>query len=198
MFSTSSVDLTVGPKIGSTDRKQILESADEYISAFGVQERPAVSTSFLERMGFMKHRLPTLENGEEPIRQEHEYELVDGTFPTVNTRITRSHINNAATGSSDDLEHDEFGDEFEQELDQREAGQSRMSRKKRQEAFEERIGLSETEYIKINEAEWEDFIEFKPGMPKLIEKLHSPKRMGHFGNRPSKKTSKIFSNNDGW
>ncbi|KAF9144025.1 hypothetical protein BG015_000233 [Linnemannia schmuckeri] len=190
-------NLTVGPKIGSTDRKQILESADEYISAFGVQERPAVSTSFLERMGFMKHRLPALENGEESIRQEHEYELVDGTFPTVNTRITRSHINTAAA-SSDELEHDEFGDEVEQELDQKEAGKSQMSRKNRQEAFEERIGLPETEYIKINEAEWEDFIEFKPGMPKLIEKLHSPKRMGHFGNRPSKKTSKIFSNNDGW
>ncbi|KAF8941793.1 hypothetical protein BGZ47_007185 [Haplosporangium gracile] len=190
-------NLTVGPKIGSTDRKQILESADEYISAFGVQERPAVSISFLERMGFMKHRLPALENGEESIRQEHEYELVDGTFPTVNTRITRSHINTAAA-SSDELEHDEFGDEVKQELDQGEAGKSQMSRKKRQEAFEERIGLPETEYIKINEAEWEDFIEFKPGMPKLIEKLHSPKRMGHFGNRPSKKTSKIFSNNDGW
>lgn len=192
-------NLTVGPKIGSTDRKRILESADEYISAFGVQERPAVSTSFLERMGFMKHRLPALENGEESIRQEHEYELVDGTFPTVNTRITRSHISAAAAGSSDELlEHDQFGDEVEQGSDQREFGQSRISRKKRQEAFEERIGLPETEYIKINEAEWEDFIEFKPGMPKLIEKLHSPKRMGHFGNRPSKKTSKIFSNNDGW
>ncbi|KAF9538286.1 hypothetical protein EC957_006963 [Mortierella hygrophila] len=191
-------NLTVGPKIGSTDRKQILESADEYISAFGVQERPAVSTSFLERMGFMKHRLPSLENGEEPIRQKHEYELVDGTFPTVNTRITRSHITTATIDSSDELEHDEFGDEVEQGLDQKESGQSWLSRKKRQEAFEEKIGLSETEYIKINEAEWEDFIEFKPGMPKLIEKLHSPKRMGHFGNRPSKKTSKIFSNNDGW
>lgn len=199
MFFDSSLDLTVGPKIGSTDRKRILESADEYISAFGVQERPAVSTSFLERMGFMKHRLPALENGEESIRQEHEYELVDGTFPTVNTRITRSHISAAAAGSSDELlEHDQFGDEVEQGSDQREFGQSRISRKKRQEAFEERIGLPETEYIKINEAEWEDFIEFKPGMPKLIEKLHSPKRMGHFGNRPSKKTSKIFSNNDGW
>ncbi|KAG0274732.1 hypothetical protein BGZ95_009515 [Linnemannia exigua] len=191
-------NLTVGPKIGSTDRKRILESADDYISAFGVQERPAVSTSFLERMGFMKHRLPALENGEEATRQEHEYELVDGSFPTVNTRITRSHINNADR-STDELDEEEFGEGVDQGLDQREPEQqSRMSRKKRQEAFEEKIGLPETEYIKINEAEWEDFIEFKPGMPKLIEKLHSPKRMGHFGNRPSKKTSKIFSNNDGW
>lgn len=154
-----------------------------------------MSTSFLERMGFMKHRLPALENGEEPIRQEHEYELVDGTFPTVNTRITRSHIK---TTSSEDLDYDEFGDEFEQGLVQKAIREDHMSRKKRQEAFEESIGLPETEYIKINEAEWEDFIEFKPGMPKLIEKLHSPKRMGHFGNRPSKKTTKIFSNNDGW
>ncbi|KAF9095435.1 hypothetical protein BGX23_000488 [Mortierella sp. AD031] len=186
-------NLTVGPKIGSTDRRRILESADEYIAAFGVEERPAVSTSFLERMGFMKHRLPALEDGQEPmIRREHEYELVDGTFPTVNTRITKSHLGNASSLG-------EFDDEIEGSgLDQKEAGESRMSRKKRQEEFEERIGLPETEYIKINEAEWEDFIEFKPGMPKLIEKLHSPKRMGHFGNRPSKKTSKIFSNNDGW
>ncbi|KAF9905410.1 hypothetical protein EC991_001707 [Linnemannia zychae] len=189
-------NLTVGPRIGSTDRKQILESADDYISAFGVQERPAVSTSFLERMGFMKHRLPVLENGEEAVRQEHEYELVDGSFPTVNTRITRSHINTAAP--SDELDEAEF-DEGVRKSYQKETGQdTRISRKKRQEAFEEKIGLAETEYIKINEAEWEDFIEFKPGMPKLIEKLHSPKRMGHFGNRPSKKTSKIFSNNDGW
>ena len=185
------LDLTVGPRIGSTDRKRILESADKYIAAFGVEERPAVSTSFLERMGFMKNRLPALDNGaegeNERVRELHEYELVDGTFPTINTRITKSPF----ASSSSALEDDE--DEYAQA-----EKKPYMSRKQRQEAFEEEIGLSETEYIKINEAEWEDFMEFKPGMPKLIEKLHSPKRMGHVGNRPSKKISKIFSDNDGW
>ncbi|KAF9915339.1 hypothetical protein FBU30_002051 [Linnemannia zychae] len=185
-------NLTVGPKIGNTDRKRILKSADEYISAFGVKERPAVSPSFLERMGFMKHRLPALEIGGEAPRQEHEYELVDGTFPTVNTRITKSYINK--TPLSDE---EGFEDVTERDQEQSE-GQSHLSRKKRQEAFEERIGLTNTEYIKINESEWEDYMEFKPKMSKLIEKLHNPKRMGHFGNRPSKKTSKIFSDNDGW
>ncbi|KAF9963774.1 hypothetical protein BGZ70_007189 [Mortierella alpina] len=179
-------NLTVGPRIGNTDRKKILESADRYIEAFGVEERPAVSTSFLERMGFMKQRAGTIENGEEgDAGQNNNYELVDGTFPTINTRITK----NPFASSKDFIPGDEQEDS---------RMEPRISRKERQEAFEKEIGLPDTEYIKINEAEWEDFIDFKPGMSKLIEKLHSPKRMGHAGNRPSKKTSKIFSDNDGW
>ncbi|KAG0301413.1 hypothetical protein BGZ98_008393 [Dissophora globulifera] len=198
-------NLTVGPRIGSTDRKQILESADRYIGAFGIEERPAVSTSFLERMGFMKHRIPAIEDGHsgnevEYMRQPHEYELVDGTFPTINTRITKSPFMSPSSSSltTSDGEEDEEQDTSYQH-DGQTAGQSQqVSRKKRQEEFEQEIGLGDTEYIKVNEAEWEDFLEFKPGMPKLIEKLHSPKRMGHIGNRPSKKVSKIYSDNDGW
>ncbi|KAI1315438.1 hypothetical protein EDD11_000771 [Mortierella claussenii] len=189
-------NLTVGPKIGNTDRKLILESADKYIAAFGVVDRPAVSTSFLERMGFMKYRIPALEDGHQQIRQAHEYELVDGTFPTVNTRITKSPFL-SSTGESDSMDEQEATTEGDRQ-EQKKPHESFQSRKERQSAFEERIGLAETEYIKINEAEWEDFIEFKPGMPKLIEKLHSPKRMGHVGNRPNKKMSKIYSDNDGW
>jgi len=181
------LDLTVGPRIGNTDRKKILESADKYIAAFGVEERPAVSTSFLERMGFMKHRTGLLEDGQES--DESTLELVDGTFPTINTRITKRPSLSAQFEEDDEEFH-------ESEL--RDERQAKLSRKQRQEAFEARTDVPETEFIQINEAEWEDFVEFKPGMPKLIEKLHSPKRMGHFGNRPSKKTSKIFSNNDGW
>ncbi|KAF9278965.1 hypothetical protein BGZ68_008215 [Mortierella alpina] len=185
-------NLTVGPRIGNTDRRKILESADRYIEAFGVEERPAVSTSFLERMGFMKQRSPPIENGEDEgdLDQNNNYELVDGTFPTINTRITK----NPFAPSKGSIP----GDEQEDDRLESDRGQTRISRKERQEAFEKEIGLPDTEYIKINEAEWEDFIDFKPGMPKLIEKLHSPKRMGHSGNRPSKKTSKIFSDNDGW
>ncbi|KAF9573113.1 hypothetical protein EC968_008962 [Mortierella alpina] len=184
-------NLTVGPRIGNTDRRKILESADRYIEAFGVKERPAVSTSFLERMGFMKQRSPTIENGVAgEADQNNNYELVDGTFPTINTRITK----NPFAASKDSVP----GDEQEDGRIESDRGQPRISRKERQEAFEKEIGLPDTEYIKINEAEWEDFMDFKPGMPKLIEKLHSPKRMGHSGNRPSKKTSKIFSDNDGW
>ncbi|KAF8962510.1 hypothetical protein BGZ46_001156 [Entomortierella lignicola] len=191
-------NLTVGPRIGNTDRKKILESADKYIAAFGVEERPAVSTSFLERMGFMKHRVPAIENGgeeEEGIRQPHEYELVDGTFPTINTRITKSPFASKDTTFEDD--EDEII-EGETRAQQQKNEQPYMSRKKRQEAFEEKIGLADTEYIKINEEDWEDFIEFKPGMPKLIEKLHNPKRLGQVGNRASKKLAKIYSDNDGW
>lgn len=180
-------NLTVGPRIGNTDRKKILESADKYIAAFGVEERPAVSTSFLERMGFMKHRTGLLEDGQES--DESTLELVDGTFPTINTRITKSPLG---------ARYEEEEDEELHESELRDDRQEKLSRKQRQEAFEARTDVPETEFIQINEAEWDDFIEFKPGMPKLIEKLHSPKRMGHFGNRPSKKTSKIFSNNDGW
>ncbi|KAF9951857.1 hypothetical protein BGZ72_006709 [Mortierella alpina] len=183
-------NLTVGPRIGNTDRKKILESADRYIEAFGVEERPAVSTSFLERMGFMKQRGATIENGEEgDSDQNNNYELVDGTFPTINTRITKNPFASKEVIPGDEQEDSRL------DLDR---GQTRISRKERQEAFEKEIGLPDTEYIKINEAEWEDFIDFKPGMSKLIEKLHSPKRMGHSGNRPSKKTSKIFSDNEGW
>ncbi|KAF9198308.1 hypothetical protein BGZ49_000891 [Haplosporangium sp. Z 27] len=192
-------NLTVGPRIGNTDRKKILESADKYIAAFGVEERPAVSTSFLERMGFMKHRVPAIGNGdgeeEESIRQPHEYELVDGTFPTINTRITKSPFASKDTTFEDD--EDEII-EGETRAQQQKNEQPYMSRKKRQEAFEEKIGLADTEYIKINEEDWEDFIEFKPGMPKLIEKLHNPKRLGQVGNRASKKLAKIYSDNDGW
>ncbi|KAF9943350.1 hypothetical protein BGZ67_000029 [Mortierella alpina] len=185
-------NLTVGPRIGNTDRKKILQSADRYIEAFGVEERPAVSTSFLERMGFMKQRSATIENGREgDSDQNHSYELVDGTFPTINTRITK----NPFASSKESI----LGDEQEDSRMESDREQPRISRKERQEAFEKEIGLPDTEYIKINEAEWEDFIDFdKPGMSKLIEKLHSPKRMGHSGNRPSKKTTKIFSDNDGW
>ncbi|KAF9189253.1 hypothetical protein BGZ51_008199 [Haplosporangium sp. Z 767] len=188
-------NLTVGPWIGSTDRIKILQAADKYIEAFGVTERPAVSTSFLERMGFMKERVPAIENGEASDHQLDEYVLVDGTMPTINTRITKSPF---ALPKESDEHYDGTHDEYQQQDQMREHGESRMSRKKRQEMFEEKIGLKETEYIKINEADWEDYIEFKPGMPKLIEKLHNPKRLGHVGNRPSKKTSKIFSDNDGW
>ncbi|KAF9114457.1 hypothetical protein BGX27_010768 [Mortierella sp. AM989] len=188
-------NLTVGPRIGNTDRKKILESADKYIAAFGVEERPAVSTSFLERMGFMKHRVPSIENGEENIRQPHEYELVDGTFPTINTRITKSPF---ASISSNEGEEDDLDVETEVLKQKKKQDQPFISRKKRQEAFVEEIGLADTEYVKVNEDDWEDFIEFKPGMPKLIEKLHNPKRLGQVGNRPSKKLSKIFSDNDGW
>ncbi|KAF9999687.1 hypothetical protein BGZ65_004994, partial [Modicella reniformis] len=177
--------LGYSPRIGNTDRKRILEAADSYIEAFGILERPAVSTSFLERMGFMKDRV--IGNGEEDVRQQpHEYELVDGTFPTINTRITKSPF--ASTGQDD--EHEQDFDEVVHKKDY-------MSRKERQEAFEEKSGLGETKYAKIDEADWEDFLEFKPGMPKLIAKLHNPKRLGHTGNRPSKKMSKIFSDNDG-
>lgn len=184
-------NLTVGPRIGNTDRKRILEAADNYISAFGVLERPAVSTSFLERMGFMKHYIPAIEGGEETVRQPHEYELVDGSFPTINTRITKSPFASPSTSNRDsESEKDLDGDAIQKE--------KQMTRKERQEAFEEEIGLGDTEFIKVNEEEWEDFMEFKPGLPKLIAKLHSPKRMGHIGNRPSKKISKIFSDNDGW
>ncbi|KAF9169362.1 hypothetical protein BGX21_010477 [Mortierella sp. AD011] len=190
-------NLTVGPRIGNTDRKKILESADKYIAAFGVEERPAISISFLERMGFMKHRIPAIENGEEEIiRQPHEYELVDGTFPTINTRITKSPY--ASTTSSTDDDEEDIGMESRTGKKKYDDDQPRFSRKKRQEAFEEEIGLADIEYIKINEEEWEDFIEFKPGMPKLIERLHNPKRLGHIGNRPSKKLAKIYSHNDGW
>ncbi|KAG0038188.1 hypothetical protein BGZ82_000869 [Podila clonocystis] len=170
----------------NTDRTKILESADKYIAAFGVEERPAVSTSFLERMGFMKHRTGFLEDGQESEDHETTLELVDGTFPTINTRITKSPSSLGARSEQEDEEEEDFNDT------RSEQDKQRMSRKQRQEAFEARTDVPETEYIQINEAEWEDFIEFKPGMPKLIEKLHSPKRMGHFGNRPSKKTSKIF------
>ncbi|KAG0207807.1 hypothetical protein BGX28_001053 [Mortierella sp. GBA30] len=189
----------IGPRIGNTDRKKILESADKYIEAFGVEERPAVSTSFLERMGFMKQHATEIENGEVGTNEMSDYELVDGTFPTINTRITKSPFLTPLTGpslSSSSLS--DLDDAEEQQDEIQDHAETRVSRKKRQEAFEHEIGLAETEYIKINEAEWEDFIEFKPGMPKLIEKLHSPKRMGYYGNRPSKKTSKIFSDNDGW
>ncbi|KAF9361042.1 hypothetical protein BGX26_006364 [Mortierella sp. AD094] len=194
-------NLTVGPRIGNTDRRKILESADKYIAAFGVEERPAVSTSFLERMGFMKHRVPAIENGEEDTRQPHEYELVDGTFPTINTRITKSPYASTTSSTDDDEEDIDIDGETESRTQKKkndDDDQPYISRKKRQEAFEEKIGLADTEYIKINEEEWEDFIEFKPGMPKLIEKLHSPKRLGHIGNRPSKKLAKIYSHNDGW
>jgi ATP-dependent RNA helicase MSS116 len=143
-------------------------------------------------MGFMKHRTGLLEDGQESESHEATLELVDGTFPTINTRITKSHSSLSARSEQEDEEEEDFHDTRSEQDNQR------MSRKQRQEAFEARTDVPETEYIQINEAEWEDFIEFKPGMPKLIEKLHSPKRMGHFGNRPSKKTSKIFSNNDGW
>ncbi|KAG0021450.1 hypothetical protein BGZ80_002367 [Entomortierella chlamydospora] len=190
-------NLTVGPRIGNTDRRKILESADKYIAAFGIEERPAVSTSFLERMGFMKQHVPAIENGEEEIiRQPHEYELVDGTFPTINTRITKSPY--ASTTSSTDDDEEDIGMESRTGRKKYDDDQPHLSRKKRQEAFEEKIGLADTEYIKINEEEWEDFIEFKPGMPKLIERLHNPKRLGHIGNRPSKKLAKIYSHNDGW
>ncbi|KAF9415103.1 hypothetical protein BGZ94_000191 [Podila epigama] len=195
-------NLTVGPRIGNTDRKKILEATDRYIAAFGMEERPAVSISFLERMGFMKDRtaIGQLEGGQDD--QAHDdgwatMELVDGTFPTVNTRITRNGLSSSKIGDqgySDDVDDDEEEGGDHGKVKESVSG----SRKERREAFEARTDVPETEYIKINEAEWEDFIEFKPGMPKLIEKLHSPKRMGHFGNRPSKKTSKIFSNNDGW
>ncbi|KAG0054992.1 hypothetical protein BGZ83_009867 [Gryganskiella cystojenkinii] len=188
-------NLTVGPRIGNTDRRKILESADKYIEAFGVEERPAVSTSFLERMGFMKSRPLILEDGatesSEATNQQHSHELVDGTFPTV--RISKK--------GSTQKDDDEDEDLLDRDLTDPTASpkqQPALSRKKRQEAFEARVQLPETEYIQINEDEWEDFIEFKPGMPKIIEKLHSPKRMGHFGNRPSKKTVKIYSDNDGW
>jgi len=192
-LSLHSVDLTVGPRIGNTDRKKILESADRYIEAFGVEERPAVSTSFLDRMGFMKNRPLSIEEGGEGAALGNEaerYELVDGTFPTINTRITRQKTAGAALD-------DEDQELLDQDLDDP-TNLKPLSRKKRQEEFEARVGLPETEYIQINESEWEDFIDFKPGMPKIIEKLHSPQRMGHFGNRPSKKTVKIYSDNDGW
>ncbi|KAF9435539.1 hypothetical protein BGZ76_006101 [Entomortierella beljakovae] len=180
-------NLTVGPRIGSTDRRKILESADKYIGAFGVEERPAISTGFLERMGFMKYQGSIVEGeGEEQlvVRQPHEYELVDGTFPTINTRITKSPYASSSSLPSE-------GEEIDQDLDsdnnrQMEQKQSYISRKKRQEEFEERVGLADTEYVKVNEDDWEDFMEFKPGMPKLIEKLHNPKRLGQVGNRPRK------------
>ncbi|KAK3825522.1 MAG: P-loop containing nucleoside triphosphate hydrolase protein [Benniella sp.] len=184
-------NLTVGPRIGNTDRKRILEAADRYVEAFGISERPAVSTSFLERMGFMKHHVSAIESGESDAREPNSYELVDGTFPTINTRITKSPFASSSSSKRDD--------EDKQDLDEKSVEkENRMSRKERQEAFD-KIGLGDTTgHIKINESEWEDFMEFKPGLPKLITKLHNPKRMGHTGNRPSKKISKIFSDNDGW
>ncbi|KAF9584832.1 hypothetical protein BGW38_005009, partial [Lunasporangiospora selenospora] len=160
-------NLTIGPRIGSTDRAKILETADKYIQSFGVQGRPAVSTSFLERMGFMRSQDENTEDGQ----------LVDGTY---SRRPTRDSIVDMDTEETIPVE-------------------SRLSRKERQEAFAQEVGLSDTEYVKVNEEDWEDFMELKTDkVPKLIERLHSPKRLGHFGNRPSKKFSKIFSNNDGW
>jgi len=141
-------------------------------------------------MGFMKRHVSAIEAGESDDREPNSYELVDGTFPTINTRITKSPFASPSSSKRDG--------EDKQDLDEKSVEkENRMSKKERQEAFD-KIGLGDTGYIKINEAEWEDFLEFKPGMPKLITKLHNPKRMGHIGNRPSKKISKIFSDNDGW
>ncbi|KAG0346283.1 hypothetical protein BG004_001991 [Podila humilis] len=181
-------NLTVGPRIGSTDRKKILQSADKYIEGFGVEERPAISAGFLGRMGFMKYRTGLEEDdgqlldGEEALSME----LVDGTFPAINARITKTSLLSPST--RDDKEEVE-GESMKPVMNNYERT---MSRKQKRMAFEARTDVPETEYIQINEDEWEDFIEFKPGMPKLIEKLHSPKRLGHFGDRPSKKISKIF------
>ncbi|KAF9919009.1 hypothetical protein BX616_002978 [Lobosporangium transversale] len=191
-------NLTIGPRIGNTDRKLILESADKYIAAFGVESRPAVSTSFLERMGFANSCNPVVGGSVDSSQQGRSFELVDGTFPIVNTQTVGKSCISSSTSPIDLSEDGENERNEKQKVESQSIIETRFSRKKRQEAFIDRIGLGDTEYIKINEAEWEDFIEFKPSTSRLIEKLHNPKRMGHVGNRPSKKISKIFSNNDGW
>ncbi|KAG0245227.1 hypothetical protein BGW41_002696 [Actinomortierella wolfii] len=170
-------NLTIGPHIGSTDRAKIFQAADQYIKGFGIEERPAVSTSFLERMGFLKSTNSISED-------TTEVELVDGTKRVV------------ISGEAQ-VGEDEF---WQEDL----ARENPLTRKERQAAIEEKYDLpelfeNERMLGQLNEGDWEDYMEFKPGKAKkLIEKLHHPRRLGHTGNRPSKKLDKIFSDNDGW
>ncbi|KAG0268350.1 hypothetical protein DFQ27_006973 [Actinomortierella ambigua] len=171
-------NLTIGPRIGNTDRAKILQAADQYIRGFGVEERPAVSISFLERMGFLK---PSLSDAGDVA----EVELVDGS-----KRIAQ-------------FEEDE---EDESELWQEDMVREERSltRKERQAVIEEKYNLpelfeSERMLGQLHEKDWDDYMEFKPGKAKMmVEKLHHPRRLGQIGNRPSKKMDKIFSDNDGW
>ncbi|KAF9979374.1 hypothetical protein BGZ73_000068 [Actinomortierella ambigua] len=173
-------NLTVGPRIGNTDRAKILQAADQYIRGFGVEERPAVSVSFLERMGFLKSPLDSTGH-------VAEVELVDGS-----KRIAQ-------------LDDEEEEEESDVELWPDMVREERpLTRKERLAAIEEKYNLpelfeNEKTLGQLHEVDWEDYMDFKPGKAKkMIEKLHHPRRLGQTGNRASKKLDKIFSDNDGW